>query len=200
MEVKLGTIYTNKTKTYLLSTLIDHGPTFEKKFSNLFKLALGIGDFALIDMGIVLNDSIYILVDTKFSRRMFKEIMNWIKIQPYYEFDYPFDDVHSGHLHMIVIKIPDRFKNTVKEFNSGNYSKMYEYDDLQKFFNKRKSTLDVLTKDPDMLITFVNKVNKMFKTNADSDSWKGEIDFPLKDEEEYFNFVLFTNDKEKVKV
>lgn len=200
MEIQLGTIYTNKTKTYLLSTLIDYGDDFEKKFAHLFKLAVGIGDFALVDMGIVLEDSIYILIDTKFSRRKFKEIMNWVKSQSYYEFDYPFDDIHVGHLHMLVVKIPDRFNTTVKEFQNSKYSKMYEYEDLHKFFDNRKVELDVLTKDSKMLITFVNKVNNMFKTNVDYSTWEGEIEFPLKDEEEYFNFKLFTNKINKVKV
>jgi hypothetical protein len=200
MEIKLGTIYINKTKTFLLSTLIEYGQDFEDKFAHLFKLAVGVGDFALIDMGMILDDSIYILIDTKFSRKGFKDIIQWIKIQKYYVFDYPFDDIHNGHLHMIVIKIPHKFERTLKEFQNSNYSKMYEYDDLHKFFGKREKEMKILTKDPQMLITFVNKVNQMFKTNADSSVWGGEIEFPLKDEEEYFNFLLFTNIKNKVKV
>ena len=138
MEIQLGTIYTNKTKSYLLSTLIDYGEDFETKFSHLFKLAVGVGDFALVEMGLTLEDSIYILIDTKFSRVGFKKIMNWAKIQDYYEFDYPFDDIHSGHLHMLVIKIPKRFENTLLEFHKSNYSKMYEYDDLHKFFGEKR--------------------------------------------------------------
>ena len=191
MKIQLGTIYTNKTKTYLLSTLIEHGENFEDKFTNLFKLAVGIGDFALIDMGIVLNDSIYILVDTKFSRRLFKEVVQWVRVQPYYEFDYPFDDVHNGHLHMLVVKIPEKFEKAFKDFNKSEYSKMYQYEEINNLFKNKEEERDVLTKDPEMLITFVKKVNKMFKTNVDYTEWKGEIDFPLKDKEEYFNFMLF---------
>lgn len=200
MNIQLGTIYTNKTRTYLLSTLIEYGETFEKKFSSVFKLAIGAGDFALVDMGMVLDDSIYILIDTKFSRKSFKEFIQWMKIQKYYQYDYSFDDIHNGHLHMLVIKIPDRFERTLKEFHNGNYSKMYEHEDLHNFFENRKEELSVLTKDPEMLITFVNKVNKMFKTNVDYSTWKGEIDFPLKDKEEYFNFTLFTINKKEIKV
>ena len=197
MNIQLGVIHKNKTKTYLLSTLIDYGKTFEEKFSGLFKLALGVGDFTLVDMGIVLEDSIYILVDTNFSRRKFKDIIEWIKIQEYYVFDYPFDDIHNGHQHMLVVKIPERFKTTLKEFHNSQYSKMYEWDDLTTFFSEREEELGVLTKNPKMLITFVKKVNNMFKTNVDYTTWKGEIDFPLKDEDEYFNFLLFNNNINK---
>jgi len=191
MKIQLGSVYTNKTKTYLLPTLIEYGDVFEDKFTNLFKLAIGIGDLALVDMGIVIEHSIFILIDTKFSRVKFKEIMNWMKCQDYYQFDYPFDDMHSGHLHMLVIKIPERYESTSKEFQKGKYSKMYEFKDLNELFSEKQEQLDVFNKDPQMLIKFVDKINKMFKTNVSYDGWGGEIELPLKDEEEYFNMKLF---------
>ncbi|MCK4522112.1 MAG: hypothetical protein KAU20_06045, partial [Nanoarchaeota archaeon] len=64
-------------------------------------------------------------------------------------------------------------------------------EEINNLFKNKEEERDVLTKDPEMLITFVKKVNKMFKTNVDYTEWKGEIDFPLKDKEEYFNFMLF---------
>jgi hypothetical protein len=191
MKLQLGTIYINRTKQYIVPILTEHGKTFEKKVSNLFKLAIGLGDFALIEMGMVIEDSLFILIDTKFSRVHFKETLQWIKVQPYYKHDYPFDDVHTGHLHMIVVEVPQKFKNTLKEFQEGRYSSMYEYDDIVKLFKQRQEELMVLTKDPEMLITFVNKVNKMFKTNISSEGFKGELDFTLKDEDEYFNTEFY---------
>jgi len=191
MKIQLGSVYTNKTKKYLLPTLIEYGSKFEDNFMNLFKLAIGIGDLTLIDMGIVIEHSIFILIDTKLSRGRFKKIMTWIKSQEYYQFDYPFDDIHSGHLHMLVIKIPKKFEATSSEFQKGNYSKMYEFKDLNELFGKRKEELDVFMKEPQMLIKFVDKINKMFKTNISSIGWKGEIEFPLKEEEEYFNVNLY---------
>jgi len=193
MKLQLGSVYTNKTKKYLLPSLIEYGGVFETKFTNLFKLAIGIGDMCLIDMGIIIEQSIFILIDTKFSRGQFKRIMAWMKSQEYYEFDYPFDDIHSGHLHMLVIKIPKRFKETTLEFQKGHYSNMYEFKDLNSFFNGRKDELDVFNKDPQLLITFIDKINKMFKTNVEYQGWEGEIELPLKTEEEYFNMKLYNN-------
>jgi len=191
MKIQLGSIYTNKTKKYLLPTLIKYGDIFEKKFTNLFKLAIGVGDICLIDMGIVIEHSIFILIDTKFSRATFKNIMTWMRSQEYYKFDYPFDDLHTGHLHMLVIKIPERYEGSSTEFKKSNYSKMYEFKDLNELFEGREKELNVFNKDPKLLITFVNKINKMFKTEVSSDGWEGEIELPLKDEEEYFNMKLF---------
>lgn len=194
MRLQLGTIYVNKTKQYLVPVLTEHGPTFDRKISNLFKLALGLGDFALIEMGMIMDDSIYILVDTKFARVKFKETLQWVRSQKYFQHDYPFDDVHTGHLHMIVVEIPEKYKPSLKEFHRGKYSKMYEYDDIVKLFSEKKDEFKVLTREPEMLITFVNKVNEMFKTNMSSEGFEGELEFTLKDKEEYFNAELYSND------
>ena len=126
--------------------------------------------------------------------------MEWVKNQKYYEFDYPFDDVHSGHLHMLVINIPKRFENTVEQFHKGNYSKMYEHEDLYKFFENRPTELGVLTRDKDQITSFLKKVNKLYNTEVEESEWEGEVDFPIKDVEEFFNVKLYINNVQKVKV
>jgi hypothetical protein len=191
MKIIPGLIYENKTKTYLLSTLIEYGEDFEERFSRLFKLAIGIGDYALMDMGILIDDSIYILIDTKFSRKSFKNVMEWVKSQKYYQIDYPFDDIHLGHLHMLVIKIPERFKETVNKFHQSQYSEMYDYEDLMKYFGNRPGLLSVLNKDPEQVEGFVEHINTLYNTDMLVEDWEGEVDFPIKDEEEFFNVKLF---------
>ena len=79
MDIKTGKVFVNKTKRYLLYTLIDYGEEFERRFTKLFKLAVGIGDFALVDMGLILKESIYILVDTKQSKIGFNFFLEWFK-------------------------------------------------------------------------------------------------------------------------
>jgi hypothetical protein len=195
MKIQLGSVYTNKTKQYLLPSLKEYGELFEKKFTSVFKLAIGIGDLCLMDMGITLEHSIFILIDTKFSRKQFNDVMSWVRNQEYYHFDYPFDDIHLGHLHMLVIKIPEKFQVTSQEFQKSNYSKMYELKDLEVIFKDRKEQLDVFNKDPEAMLHFIDKINKMFKTNVEYIGWEGEIELPLNDEEEYFNVKLFKNKK-----
>lgn len=194
MDIQLGTIYYNKTKDYVLPSLQEYGKAFEKKFTNLFKLAIGLGDFALLDMGVMIDHSLFILVDTKFARKNFIYTMEWLRSQNYYQFDYPFDDVHSGHLHMIVVSIPERFKKSIDHFKKGEYSQMYSYQDIENFFFMREDIQSVFKKDPQMLVEFVEEVNKLYNTEVDHIGWKGEADFPPKDEQEYFNFNLIKDD------
>jgi hypothetical protein len=191
MEIQLGSVYTNRTKKYLLPTLKEYGGNFETKFTNLFKLAIGVGDYSLKNMDIVMEHSIFILIDTKFSRKIFKDTMLWMKSQGYYKFDYAFDDIHSGHLHMLVIEVPERFKKTSEEFHKSNYSKMYEFVDLNNLFLKKEEELSVLTKSPEMLLKFIDKINSMYKTNVSHIGWKGEVDLPIDNTEEYFNTKLY---------
>ena len=193
MQLKLGSVYTNKTKRYLLPTLLEYGEHFEEKFKNLFKLAIGIGDLCLMDMGMIIEHSIFILVDTKFSRRKFKDIIIWMRCQGYYQFDYPYDDVHSGHLHMLVVKIPLKYQDTSEHFIKGNYSKMYELKDLNELFSERKAELDVFNKDPEVLVKFIDRINESFNTTVDYENWEGEVELPIKTEEEYFNMKLYKN-------
>jgi len=191
MKIQLGSVYTNRTKKYLLPTLKEYGGEFETKFTNLFKLAIGIGDFSLTKMDIAMEHSIFILIDTKFSRKVFKSIMAWMKSQPYYKFDYAFDDIHSGHLHMLVIEVPERFKQTSKEFQKSNYSKMYQFEDLSNFFLEKEDELGVLIKCQDLAVKFVEKINGIYNTDVSHIGWEGELDFPLDDVEEYFNVKLY---------
>lgn len=186
MEIQLGTIYMNQTKKYLLPCLKDYGVEFSQKMGNLFKLAIGIGDFALIDMGIKLEKHIFILIDTNLSRKHFNSTMNWLRLQEYFSFDYPFDDIHKGHLHMVAVKIPEKFHKTLGKFRDGQFSEMYNYEDLELYFKGKDQELKVLTKDKIYKVEFVEKVNELYKTNINPDTWTGELDFPINLKNENF--------------
>lgn len=190
MRIQLGTIYYNKTKKYLLPCLKAYGEEFEAKISDLFKLAVGIGDFALIDMGLKLEEHIFILVDTNLSRRNFINTVNWLKLQDYFGFEYAFDDLHLGHLHMIALKIPVDYKKSYVKFANGKYSEMYNMEALHNFFGDRKTEMKVFMKDKNYQMEFVQCVNDLFNTNADPITWSGELEFPPKKEEEYFNKLI----------
>lgn len=190
MRIQLGTIYYNKTKKYLLPCLKSYGNVFEEKIGNLFKLAIGIGDFALIDIGIKLEEHIFILIDTNLSRKSFISTLNWLKLQDYFGFEYAFDDLHLGHLHMVAIKIPADFKRTYDSFVESKYSDMYDYQSLHNLFGDRESEMKVFCKDKDFQIEFVQKVNEEFNTNIDPITWSGELEFPIKQDEEYFNKLI----------
>lgn len=186
MRVQLGTIYINRTKKYLVPCLSEYGDEFVSKIVNLFKLAIGIGDFALLDMGMNLEKHIFILIDTKLSKRNFISTINWLRLQDYYSLDYPFDDIHTGHLHMIIIKVPEKYHNALENFRKSKYSKMYSHEDLLRLFNNKKQELKVFKKDKAYLVEFVRMVNERYNTFVQPDSWEGELDFPIRKEEENF--------------
>lgn len=186
MEIQLGNIYINKTKKYLLPCLKEYGEEFINKIENLFKLGIGIGDFNLIEMGITLDRHIFILVDTNLSRKHFNSTIKWLRSQEYFAFDYSFDDIHNGHLHMIVIKLPEKYHETHSKFTNGKFSEMYSSEDLEKLFSN-KEELKIFKKDEDYKVQFVSQVNEIYWTNVDPVEWTGELDFPINESEEIFN-------------
>ena len=186
MKIQLGTIRMNKTKRYFLPCLSKYyGKEYIKRFNSIFKLAVGIGDFALIDIGITFEKNLFILVDTKFSKSNFISVMDWLRLQSYYTFDYPYDEIHKGHLHMLVIKIPEECYQAYDKFLQGKFSQMYTYEDLQEMFQD-KEELKVLVRDQDYVVKFVDKINNIYNTNVTPEEWEGEVEFPLIKEEENF--------------
>lgn len=111
-------------------------------------------------------------------------------MQDYFGFDYAFDDLHLGHLHMIALKIPKGYIESYERFKTGEYSKMYNFDDLYNFFGEREVEMKIFTKDKNYQIEFVQKVNDLYNTNTNHITWSGELDFPIKQEEEYFNKLI----------
>lgn len=186
MKIQLGTVFMNKTKKYLIPCLKEYGPELTDKLNNLFKLAVGIGDFAIEEMGLRLDKHIFLLIDTNLSRRTFNSTMTWLRGKDYFAFDYPFDDLHTGHLHMIVIKLPQKYYDTFGKFKEGQFSKMYDESDIEKFFAGRDEEIKVITRDKDYMVQFVDKVNQIYITDVDPTDWIGELDFPLKLDEEKF--------------
>ena len=187
MEIKLGNIYINKTKKYLVPCLREYGQDFTSRVSNLYKLAMGIGDFALEEMGKKFKNHIFILVDANLSQTTFLATLNWLKLQEYHAFDYAYDDIHLGHLHMLVIEVPGKYLPTLENFKEGKFSKMYVTEEFIHLFEHDSEQVKVFTKDKEQMFKFVEKVNTIFNTNVEPEKWDGELEFPILTEEEYFN-------------
>lgn len=187
MKIQLGTIYLNKTKKYLAPVIKEYGEELTERLNGLFKLGMGVGDFALMDMGMKLETHLFILIDTNLSKRSFNSTMNWLKLQNYFAFDYAFDDLHLGHLHMIALEVPPKYHDALSRFKNSEFSAMFDYDDLIKFFADRQEEIAVFTKDKNFRVEFVQRVNTLYNTMVDPIEWKGELEFPINIEEEYFS-------------
>jgi len=197
MKIQIGKIVLNRTKKYLTPCILSYGKVFESKINGIIKVGIGIGDVITMKSGITFEKHIFILVDTAptinpkvYNKKSFDKFLKWIKDQDMYEDDYAYDDVVTGHLHMIVIKLPQEHYKTFETFKRSQFSKMYTLADLNKFFDKMPEVQKILIKDSNYKIDFVKGLNKQFETTITPDEFEGELDFPIRKEEEVFNSHL----------
>jgi hypothetical protein len=191
MNIKAGELYINKTMKYLLPVIKDYGQELSTNINNLFKLGFGVKDALFTDKD--MNCHIFILVDTSIDRDKFNTTLLWLQQQPYYEHDYPFDDIKRGSKHMIVLKIPEHHIPAYQNFITSKFSKMYHKDDIDKYFKKTDARYKVLTKDSETLKAYVDEINKTFDAQYTYAEWikdDVEIEKPINLKEEIFNFNL----------
>lgn len=187
MEVGRNQVFDNKTKKYLSPILKDYGDIFTGKFNAMFKVAYGIGDMVVENSGINYEKHLFILINTSVATRFFISFIDWIKTQPYYEDDYIYGNIQKTKLHMIVLKIPEKFYESLETFKTGKYSKMYNPESISKYFQKHPNVQKVLIRDHNYKLEFISQLNKEFETNIeDFDIEDYELDFPMSSQEEIF--------------
>jgi len=200
MKIQLGRILMNRTRKYLFPIIKFYGDDFTSVINSFFKVGIGIGDIVVNKCGIHHEKHLFILVDTSVSHSLFVTGMNWIKEHPAYEDDYAFDNVKTGRLHMIVIKVPDTYIESLNNFKKSKFSKMYSRDDIMKFFSYKggdkaqmkiyQDIQKVLIHDHNYRIEFAKCIEKEFDIPKFSPSeieqdW--EYDLPIIFGEELFN-------------
>lgn len=182
------TVYTNKTRKYLLPCLMEYGANFTVKLENVFKIAVGIGDIIISNRGIKHEKHLFILLESNIAPSFFIEFLDWIKKQSMYEDDYVFDNIQKSTAHMVILKLPEKYYSSFETFKLGEYSKMYSKEDINKFF-KSNDIKQVLIKDHNYRIRFVGIINRRFKSSIQVSDWEGELDFKP-DNKEIFNHHL----------
>jgi len=201
MKIQLGTIYLNRTRKYLYPIVKSYGDDFLKVVDSMFKVAIGIGDILVNTCGIQHEKHLFILCDAAFNPLVFNKALVWLRGNVAYEDDYVFDLVHSGRLHMIVIKVPENYISSLEKFKKGEFSKMYSTEDIKKFFtykgvDKRQAVLyskiqKVLIHDHNYKVEFAAQIAKEFNlkegyppNEIDSNQ---EFEFPMLTIEEFFH-------------
>lgn len=183
--------YKNKSVKYLLPALKEYGEEFTTKANGIFKLAIGIGDIILSNLGVVHEKHVFVLCNTSIAHSHFVDFINWIKDKHMYVDDYVFGNIQHSTLHMIVLKFPEKYYDSFDIFKTGAYSKMYPKDAIDKFFNNHPDLERVLIKDHNYKVRFVNqKLNRLFNTDIKPEEWDGELDLPPQDKTEIFNHHL----------
>lgn len=184
-------IYPNKTKKYLLPCLKAYGKQFESKINSVFKVAVGLGDMVYTKAKKeVYERHLFILLDSSVVSKQFKDFIKWIREQIYYEDDYVYGNIQKSSFHMVIIKFPEEFCDSLSTFKKGKYSEMFKEEKGFKFFETHPEAQKVLIKDRNYKVVFVNKVNTRFDTTITPEEWEGELDYPPKDANEVFNHYL----------
>jgi hypothetical protein len=182
--------YPNKTKKYLLPCLKQYGDVFISKLSNVFKVAVGIGDVITDNHGFKHEKHIFILLDSTVATAFFIKFLAWVKDQPMYEDDYVFGNTQKSNYHMIVLKFPETFYEAFDNFKQSKYSQMFSQETIDGFFHKFPTVKKILVKDHNYRLNFTKKLNKKYDLEGiyqiKPEEWEGELDFPI-DEEEIFN-------------
>jgi hypothetical protein len=176
----------NKTLRYLTPCLKKYGVEFEKMYSSVFKIGIGIGDMIILDQERVYEQHLFILLDTRLYPKNFIAFLNWIKEQTFYEDDYVYGDIDKSPCHMIVIKIPDEYKTSFTKFTEGKYSEMFTNKDIEELFHKYPEQTKVFTKDHNYKVKFVGELNRLFGTTVRVKEYNGELDLPPKKEDQFF--------------
>lgn len=204
LKIQIGKLYINSTRKYLLPIVKSYGVPFTERINKLSKVGVGIGDFILASTNIYHEKHLFILVDTRPNRVYFDQTLKYLRDHPAYEDDYVFDKVHGGRLHMLVIVIPDEFRETLSKFKNGEYSKMYSKEDIKRLFSYTgkdesvkkmyEETQKILIHDHNYRITFAKRIAKEFDLHEIPEvSEDQEFELPISAIQENF-FSKFTND------
>jgi hypothetical protein len=187
MKIQLGQIVMNRTKKYLAPCLKVYGETFTKKIHGVFKVAMGVGDIITVKSNILFEKHIFILCQV--NSVAFPPFLKWIKDQEMYEEDYAFDDISSGVLHMVIIKLPEQCYETYETFKRSEFSHMYSKQDLERFFDQKSDVIKILIKDHNYKMEFSMYLQKEFNVDINPEEITDdfELDIPWLEHEEIFN-------------
>ena len=177
-------IHKNKVWEYLmLPVLRAYGEDFRVKISNLYKIGAYIGG---------LNNSPYLALainvtapnpkiqDQTYKMKLFEDFIEWFEIQDFCMGHYPYEGPLNckDKYHIFKIAIPKELTKTLGHFVKGEYSKMYSEKQIEEHFTVASGAKvsdthiadlavrrKVLRKDPELIPSFIAKVNERFKTS-----------------------------------
>jgi hypothetical protein len=193
IKIQVGEIFMNKTKRFLAPCLNEYGETFIGHINSVFKVAIGIGDMLLIQKKLSYEQHIFILIDTATAKEHFKKFIKWFRNQDMHEDDYAYDDIRTGRYHMVVIKLPESCYKPAQLLRQSQFSKMFTVEQINKYFKNRDERL-ILIKDSNYRITYAHKLNDLFEATVKPEDIEGELEFPLRKEDEIFS-ILTSNKK-----
>lgn len=196
MQIQSGKLFINRTWDFIYPCLQVYGIDLMYNLNNLEKVAVGLKDFNKTLKG----NYIYILIKSQSSsinpivklnyKQVLAKTLEWFREQSFYVTDYVYSDIDKDStLHMLVLKIPALYVESLKYFYKGLYSKMYTLKEIDRFFKNKPEIKRILHKDKSYINTFLEKVNKDFGTSVTKqDFLDAELEYPPFMWEEIFNY------------
>jgi hypothetical protein len=189
IKIKIGTLYQNRTLKYLVPSLNYYGPTLKTKLNLVFKLAFGVFDNLLEGSHFEGQKNIFILVDKLVRPNLFENFLQWIKHQEYYVTDYTVGENTNNRQHMFVLAFPQPLEDAYDKFLIGKYSKMYQKEEIQQFFEKKEGIKDILCRREAAKMPFIELVYNTFGERLTPSNLRKEVfeyDLPPDKREEIF--------------
>lgn len=193
----------NQTRKYLIPQFKHYGTDLIEKIRKLNIKGTFLQDYGvnITPKAREIKPEIYFLFDVngsltyghyndiKASRLEFMQALQYFREKDYYTIDYPFDSNRDGHLHVVVLKIPQ--SETLDPFLRGQYSKMYSSKQIREWVPEKirivedgqevykyTNAYQVLTRVPDYFELFKQKTVEEFGARESSIDPKAEYDFP----------------------
>jgi hypothetical protein len=137
----------NRSSQYLFSFFVDESNQFKTVFNKFSKSSLYINDHGYIkEHGVSYSNHIFTLVDIVKTEN-FDKYLSFIRQEELYEDDYEI----SSRYHMIVLKVPEKFKLSLLHFRHSAYSKMFDVEHIERCFKNSKS---YVAKYKEVILTF----------------------------------------------
>jgi len=205
-------VHVNKTLTYLAPTLNFYG----EELRNLVRAMYSTGVY-MDDLLCELKGEYYLfmLVNVQKTLRKgivkdFNEVLKQLRAHEATTYDYPFGELFSGKLHVVVFKVPEKYYpaySRIMDYLNGKtktvkYSRMYPPDDVERLFiaiyGENNKAVKVFRQDPEYREQFENALNRIGIHAADSQGnvdWlvlpeDAELEFLPQHKEELLNYEL----------
>lgn len=165
----------SKTKNYLVPIINTFSKKFIEKISLVDKVSWKIGHKKYNEL-FPKEYNLFLLARPTEELDLF---LDFFRSYRYYTADY----IHNNY-HMVVIKLPKKFHNSVDKFKESKYSEMYNKKDIKSLFEQFTNgdinpIYYILSRDKRYKTRFKDKLTEKYNLDIDIDIEDREWDFPI---------------------
>ena len=212
-------VHVNKTLTYLSPVLNYYGEEFMSMRKSLYATGVYMDDLLCQLKG---EYYLFLLVNVQKTLRKgivkdFNLVLKQLREHEAVAYDYPFGELFSGKLHVVVFKVPEKYYSAysrIMDYLNGRtkvvkYSRMYPPDEVEALFvriyGEKNKAVKVFRQDPEYREQFENALNRIGIHAADNQGnvdWlilpeDAELEFLPQHKEELLNYERSQEDQEE---